>query len=107
MVGEDVTLRCSITDAGLDGSLQTWRRPSGDAITENGNMLGSFDGKYTIEGTYNLVIVSAQIEDAGKYTCESTFAVGGVAKSSLQLIMLGKDSLYYLPNLEHYFPLKS
>ena len=88
IIGQNVKLNCTLSDGAF--SLY-WRNPDGYNVYEKGTgILQVFEGQYVVEeygNSYNLVVLNAEVDDAGRYDCYcATMSSSALA----EIILLGK-----------------
>ena len=88
VIGQNVTLNCALSDPAHSLS---WINPLGFNVYEKGfGVLPQFEGQYMVEEngkSYNLVVLNADVYDAGRYTCECA----SLSSSALaEIILIGK-----------------
>ena len=87
-IGQNITLNCALSDGTFS---LFWSNPEGINVYEKGTgILPGFEGQYVVEeygNCYNLVVLNAEMDDAGRYDCYcATMSLSALA----EIILLGK-----------------
>lgn len=92
ILGENATMHCTVTNIQAGESV-IWKKLPSSLITLDSTSQNI--AKYKVEGTYNLVLMNAQLTDEAMYECEAggtQYAISltvGIAMRSLQLYWPG------------------
>ena len=87
-IGRNVTLKCALSDPVYSLS---WINPSGNYVYEKGfGIIPGYEDQYLVEeeyaNSYNIVVLNADLNDAGRYTCECSRLS---SSASAEIILLG------------------
>jgi len=96
-LGSDISIDCTVDALAVGDSLAWWHQTT-DSFTrlflshgiESGDVNLVNTDKYEIQGTYNLIVKSAEFSDAGVYMCEIT----GHGNYTAKVSVLGNSLLH-------------
>jgi len=97
-LGSDITINCTVAALAIGDSLAWWHQ-SAHGLTrlflshgiEPGDVSLIDSDKYEIRGHYNLVVKSADFDDAGVYVCD----ISGHGNYTAEVSILGQSVSFY------------